>query len=150
MFHCLVCATNNVGTLNLLNQVKCGSVIELSMKEEDTSTSPSNKDCGKGDGSVSRRAWAMAASSPTPSTWPRRCLGHTSRTSSWTMPPPWLLLSSPQISRIRLVPLHCKYYHFYWATKYNLQARENMYTSVVGRAEANSLGHPLFTSCSNQ
>ncbi|XP_044323490.1 uncharacterized protein [Triticum aestivum] len=40
----------------LWDRVKCGSVIELSMKEEDTSTSPSNKDCGNGDGSVSRRA----------------------------------------------------------------------------------------------
>ena len=31
MFHCLVCAANNVSTLNLINQVKCGSVIELRM-----------------------------------------------------------------------------------------------------------------------
>src|SRR4051812_25264911 len=54
----------------------------------------------------------------------RRCFpGQTSSTSS--LPPlPWLLLLSPWISRIRFVPFHCKYYHFYWATKYNLQARE--------------------------
>ncbi|KAM3405508.1 hypothetical protein ACQJBY_008166 [Aegilops geniculata] len=42
--------------LILWDRVKCGSVIELSMKEEDTSPRPSNKDCGNGDGSVSRRA----------------------------------------------------------------------------------------------
>lgn len=41
-------------SLNLQNRVKYGFVIESSLKEKETSTSPSNKGFGNGDGSVSR------------------------------------------------------------------------------------------------